>query len=104
MDNRLEQKHGGQSVGGAWRWPKRCQTVVKWLAGCLEGRSMGPREMSDMLTINRSKRHHVSVKNWGEEREGVHQRLTSTGTFAISARVFGQRQGERGSPRRLRDW
>ncbi len=29
----------------------------------LEGRSMGPREMRDMETMKRSKRHHVSVKN-----------------------------------------
>ncbi len=30
----------------------------------LAGRSMGPREMRDMLTMKRSKRHQASLKNW----------------------------------------
>ena len=33
---------------------------------------MGPREMRDMLTMKRSKRHHVSVKNWGDGEPNRH--------------------------------
>ena len=57
------------------------QTAVKQQAARLEGSSTGPREMRDMLTMKKSKRHHASVKNWrkaGSGVGGVHQHDLST--------------------------
>jgi hypothetical protein len=62
-------KGGGGAVNSCTRLrlrgAKRRQNggpLVKLLAD-LAGRSTGPREMRDMLTMKRSKRHHGSVKN-----------------------------------------
>jgi len=54
----------------------------------LAGRLTGPREMRDMLTMKKSKRHHASVQNWMNQWENM---LTTSSKVKMAVNAVSRR-------------